>query len=717
MHSFRATRPSTDGSRQEMSQAADPIPMSKADSSNNMAMTQSMSSASTSSAMSKSLSQRSHHSMAKTTSQKSANSSSRASSAERTSDSEHECVPTVSRIGSLAGWRHSFSATKSMKSTKSFGGSLSIMKKSSTTSSEHRTWAPICTQYFPMYVVKVSDAMAMEEVQPHQELVRQGKVVEYEEGMRVMFISHQWTSWDHPDKAAEQFRALRMMLKGVEGREINVSLCPCISMYTGTLTPQTKQEHIHELIEDGYLWYDYFSVPQPAAPNPPADCEQSLHKAVDSIPYYIEHCNHFLLLVPFVQHQDNMKYLCLPSYLDRGWCRAEVAAWALSGVLGRPGLLAWAPGSLLEGGVIHWLLHPPKNGNFSSEADRYRVDHIIDDLIMQRVQVALDHDDVASYHLFKAISVNYTMVRRRVESDLDQWMLSYQFQSVKDWSGGWSPIHYAALEGNCTIIKKLVAAGLSVNLPTRKGRREFASYARMTAAHIAALYLNTDLGVKVLVTLRDLGASFKARDLIGQTVLHTACAQRQRQAMIDIILDQDVDIEAQTYMGDTALSLASQMANTDTCEHLLIRGAKATVTNMMGATPLFQASIFGRVELIDVLLKYGADPNHANNPYMPAAMQFMGSTLTKVRPQAMLSDMLHGCENRTALMMAAITGNAGAVDRLLKAGADPYMKNKSGQDAFDHATSFSKSSQVVQLLSDKSESSTNSYPLGDPFEV
>ena len=42
---------------------------------------------------------------------------------------------------------------------------------------------------------------------PHQVLLKQGKLVRYESSMKaVFFLSHQWTSYDHPDHTGVQLR-------------------------------------------------------------------------------------------------------------------------------------------------------------------------------------------------------------------------------------------------------------------------------------------------------------------------------------------------------------------------------------------------------------------------------------------------------------------------------------------------------------------------------
>lgn len=57
---------------------------------------------------------------------------------------------------------------------------------------------------YPMYVMHVKDVLGLTTLEPHQKLLRMGKLIVYddamcEEGHDILFISHQWTSFDEPD--------------------------------------------------------------------------------------------------------------------------------------------------------------------------------------------------------------------------------------------------------------------------------------------------------------------------------------------------------------------------------------------------------------------------------------------------------------------------------------------------------------------------------------
>ena len=81
-----------------------------------------------------------------------------------------------------------------------------------------------------------------------------------------------------------------------------------------------------ELTTKGYIWLDYFSVPQTSS-----DC------AVESIPAYVEMSKFFIILSPPVRHVQSNKILDSSTWRRRGWCAAEAMSR----------LLAWNTGPMM----------------------------------------------------------------------------------------------------------------------------------------------------------------------------------------------------------------------------------------------------------------------------------------------------------------------------------------------------------------------------------
>jgi hypothetical protein len=69
-----------------------------------------------------------------------------------------------------------------------------------------------------MLLLKVSDVLALERLEPQQALLAQGRLVESTKvapDATVMFCSHMWTSFDGPDHTGEQLRVLQALLTAI----------------------------------------------------------------------------------------------------------------------------------------------------------------------------------------------------------------------------------------------------------------------------------------------------------------------------------------------------------------------------------------------------------------------------------------------------------------------------------------------------------------------
>ena len=68
---------------------------------------------------------------------------------------------------------------------------------------------------YGFYAIPVQTFLALDAWVPHQTLLAEGKLVEVKAGdsdAEVIFCSHQWTSFDHPDPANEQFANMTLGL-------------------------------------------------------------------------------------------------------------------------------------------------------------------------------------------------------------------------------------------------------------------------------------------------------------------------------------------------------------------------------------------------------------------------------------------------------------------------------------------------------------------------
>ena len=76
-----------------------------------------------------------------------------------------------------------------------------------------------------MFVLSVPAVLRLTELSPHQELLRTGqltRVTPMHIG-KIIFVSHEWTSYDSPDESGEQLQCLQALLRRlISGKEDGV---------------------------------------------------------------------------------------------------------------------------------------------------------------------------------------------------------------------------------------------------------------------------------------------------------------------------------------------------------------------------------------------------------------------------------------------------------------------------------------------------------------
>ena len=183
------------------------------------------------------------------------------------------------------------------------------------------------TQTFPMFVMKMETFLELKIMRSHEDMLAEGKVFEWTPSMgRVWFMSHQWTSFSHPDPASEQLTVAQKLIKTIMDGKAR-SIFATEEEWQGYITreanrflnfPVLTAEQLAEDAAKGYVWLDYASVPQAI------EAEEQRANAIDSIPYYVDNALAFLALVPRVEHKDLPGVFCdYKSWQSRGWCRLE----------------------------------------------------------------------------------------------------------------------------------------------------------------------------------------------------------------------------------------------------------------------------------------------------------------------------------------------------------------------------------------------------------
>jgi hypothetical protein len=168
-------------------------------------------------------------------------------------------------------------------------------------------------------------------MEPHQDLLLRGDLVNYDdlpEGTVVIFVSHEWLSWPHPDPKGVQMATLCQILQRLADGELDVEMHPMHQMIYKQKKTTTKKEWKEMFADDKvYIWFDWLSMPQSAGAPPDVSAEEMAElkvggkDAIMSIPAYIELSDFMLVVAPGSKHKDRHALTCYGSWRGRGWVR------------------------------------------------------------------------------------------------------------------------------------------------------------------------------------------------------------------------------------------------------------------------------------------------------------------------------------------------------------------------------------------------------------
>ncbi|KAL0829228.1 hypothetical protein ABMA28_004055 [Loxostege sticticalis] len=194
----------------------------------------------------------------------------------------------------------------------------------------------------------------------------------------------------------------------------------------------------------------------------------------------------------------------------------------------------------------------------------------------------------------------------------------------------------------------------------------------------------------------------------GHTALYLACRRRCSLKIIKTLLDEIKDIANYGSLENvTPLHVASGQGRVELIQLLIEYGAIIDVQDFDGDTPLHDAALATQHETVEVLLHAGADPSIKNEsnfltPFHLACSK--GCYRTVKNMYSFICDINQLSAGDESPLMLAIRGGCEDVVRfLLENGADPSLKNENGQTALDIALNlgYSKLFEIILSVSDK----------------
>jgi ankyrin repeat protein len=253
-------------------------------------------------------------------------------------------------------------------------------------------------------------------------------------------------------------------------------------------------------------------------------------------------------------------------------------------------------------------------------------------------------------------------------------------------SSDWYRMIHAIEEGGIAEVKALLAGGVRPNETLLSG---------WTPLMWAALQGQ----MEILDLLLEAGGDIKARSADGRTSLMYAAWRGETDSM-RALLESGADVEAQDTKGNTSLLIAANRGHSEAVAVLLQEGADVNAENQAGFDPLLYCAKIGYIDLLKSLMSAGADIGKKDilgrNALMFAAANGYGEIAAAVIEE---DGDVNATDNYgyTALMYAAYFDKVEMLELLMDSGAKVAARNKDGQSALDMADSAG-SEEAYKLL-------------------
>ena len=164
--------------------------------------------------------------------------------------------------------------------------------------------------------------------------------------------------------------------------------------------------------------------------------------------------------------------------------------------------------------------------------------------------------------------------------------------------------------------------------------------------------------------------------------------------MVNKLLEQKVNVDAQGKQGVTALMLAAENNQVEIVKLLLKKNADPNLEDQTGWTALMKAVYQGNTTCVEALA--ARSRQEVNRGLLIAALTGH-KEIAKILLDNGAEVDSRADDGRTPLMLAAIKGDSDLVSLLLKAGADPTLTDKSGATAgiFGDGERIQRNSRVI----------------------
>mmetsp|Transcript_28953 Transcript_28953/g.61535 ORF Transcript_28953/g.61535 Transcript_28953/m.61535 type:complete len:682 (-) Transcript_28953:72-2117(-) len=557
---------------------------------------------------------------------------------------------------------------------------------------------------FPMYVAPIQEVLKMERIECHEDLMKKKILVEWSRNMEnVVFISHTWLGSKHPDPNSCKLNLLKELLQAMCDGNAQLHGWWTEEMIFGEQT--MKEDELQQLMNGGYVWLDFWSVPQRNSKDQLA--------AINSIPSYVSNCSAFFCLAPPVWHEKG-SLRDLRAWKRRGWCRLELLSNALSPHPKRC-VIVESLSSAYIAMSRDWLFHPVGKGDFTVEADRNSMGPVIERMIDARQMAALQKDNLREYRFLEStrgLLLAGTGTPLNPPTSLDEWMKSLLFTSIdEEKAAGWTPFRFAIYGNNLQIASELLQKGADIEAPLSRAALDKGWHCRgNTILHGISLLCDAPDAIAFLMENK---ANPARIDEKGSTPLHLACYGGRTENIDALLKVRPEALHTRDSFGLKPWMTAVMIGQSSAVRHLLSthqetvrctrsRRARQPTSTFGHSVCALAVLDVGDVETLQLCIDAGHEINIPNKPQGLAPRVSLKAVQTVCKIQNEPSIFVEGCANApnaTPLFIASYLGNVGATQLLLNAKADTGLANCYGRTPLI-ASAMRGHASVVQLLLD-----------------
>ncbi|CAE7706212.1 warA [Symbiodinium sp. CCMP2592] len=530
---------------------------------------------------------------------------------------------------------------------------------------------------FPMYVVKVSDFLAMEGVpEPHQVLRRKGLLHEWQPSMFVIFASHQWLGNGSPDPSGQQMTVLRRALQSwIDGSmTVEVDLMRTFGDQSGFTTS-------YERVATAYLFLDWFAIPQltERADGVNDDATTSdTARAVQSIPAYVEACDMFVALVPDLVHTDTGLQCNYGTWLSRGWCRAELWCRLFSNREDTRVVLIFSGREALFIMPLDWQRSLIADGLFTVESDRTVVMKLGERALRSKIEHLDRWGPLTDYRFYLAQEPRL-LNQQHGGFSLQGFLRHFSFPSLHDavkHESGMTGMLCALFAGDADMLQSLVKHSADVNARI-SGIGHLGYSDTLTLLMVAAF---SSQEPKILSTLIMSRADPDTVCVSEAGSLVTAACLASQPGHVQVLLEKKADL-----VTSPPLTGACTVSSASTVKAFLEARCDPGTISPNGYGPMYSLCFSGRGSpdapaILQMLLSSRGDANARATPrgllYKECLRARVSAALWGLEGCTVYQRQMASLPGATPLSIAAVMGDQNLVKLLLEHNAEPVANDR-----------------------------------------